>query len=371
MWGANSDELLRIAGLLDEQSSRLESTQNALTGKLRSAPWQGPSADRYRGRWEGADRRQLKAAAGFLRSAAEELRRHAAEQAQASGAGGTGVGISVRAPNGATSPLAAGQRASASEYVEYMTGLQPGEIALRQVSVDPPRYVLMLRGLDVKSLDPAANNSWTSTLAEYMGIDSPYQVRIRELLASVPDDAAIAVIGHSQGGLAAMELAERDSRVQSLLIMGSPIDGKTMPPHVKNALFLEASRDPVPRLDSADPLDGNPNWAEQVIRSTPVVGDAIMWGMEQVAKKDEGLDPMGPGSAPKVLFDDPSASQVGFGPHHMGSYVRALQGLEDHDPSGSEVQYRGRIESAKSSLVLVDHYYGGGPDAKPVQVNSE
>ncbi len=69
---------------LDGQADEIDRAQQALTGRLRSAPWQGPGADRYRQRWESADRRQVIAAAGFLRDSARELRVNAAQQQEAS-----------------------------------------------------------------------------------------------------------------------------------------------------------------------------------------------------------------------------------------------------------------------------------------------
>lgn len=95
MWGANADELLRVAARLEEQSRRIDAAERMLTNRLRSAPWEGPASDRYRSRWEGADRKQLRDASGFLRDAAVELRRNAAQQSEASASRGDGASANV------------------------------------------------------------------------------------------------------------------------------------------------------------------------------------------------------------------------------------------------------------------------------------
>ena len=60
-------------------------------------PWPGPDADRFRQEWESRHSRALRQAAAFLAAAAEELLRNAAEQEQASQAGGANQAGGARA----------------------------------------------------------------------------------------------------------------------------------------------------------------------------------------------------------------------------------------------------------------------------------
>jgi pimeloyl-ACP methyl ester carboxylesterase len=402
MWGADSEELLRAVLRLEQQASTIELAERALTRRLRAAPWQGAAAERYRQRWEGFDRRQLAAAARCLRDAATDLRGHAAEQRQASqsGAGLSGGRVALPA-------LGKGGTAGASDYLEEMTRLGPGQIGIRKVSDDPPRYVLMLRGLDISSLNPEDSNSWQSTLSEYRGVDSPYQTAIRRLLEErgVPADAEIAVMGHSQGGLAAMEFAAADSRVKQLVIMGSPVDAKTLPDHVRFADFIEADLDPVPRLDRADPIDrgwgsaffgavggvvggaygvvagsvvggaiGGPvgavtGGASGLVAGSAVGSEAAMRSVEQAAKWQEDVQPHGPGGGSKVLFSDPAAGDGVFDPHDMKSYLRAVRALEDDTQNASEIDFHGRADGVRSGLHIFNQSYGGGSSAGDVFVS--
>lgn len=59
--------------------------------------WPGPDADRFRQEWESGHSRALRQAAAFLAAAAEELLRNAAEQEQASQAGGANQAGGARA----------------------------------------------------------------------------------------------------------------------------------------------------------------------------------------------------------------------------------------------------------------------------------
>ena len=74
---------------------------SSLGAGVAQAPWPGPDAERFRHDWQSSHSRALRQAADFLAAAAEELLRNAAEQEQASQAGGAGaagtaaVGISV------------------------------------------------------------------------------------------------------------------------------------------------------------------------------------------------------------------------------------------------------------------------------------
>ncbi len=96
MWGADAGQLLALAARLDRQADEIDRAQRALTGRLRSAPWQGPGADRYRQRWESARPAAGDRGGRVPADSARELRTNAAQQQEASGQGGATGGIGTR-----------------------------------------------------------------------------------------------------------------------------------------------------------------------------------------------------------------------------------------------------------------------------------
>lgn len=90
--GADSGELRDLAKMMQRSADRLDGdVVTAIASNLRSNPWSGPDAVRFRGTWSRDSVRRLNAVAQALREAAGTLERNAAEQDEAS-AGSGGVG---------------------------------------------------------------------------------------------------------------------------------------------------------------------------------------------------------------------------------------------------------------------------------------
>ena len=91
MIGADPDALERLAGDFDRGAGSLESIVLRVRTSVHANPWAGARATRFRTDWDQRHGPQLKRTATTLRTAATQLRRQAAEQRQASSAGGGSI----------------------------------------------------------------------------------------------------------------------------------------------------------------------------------------------------------------------------------------------------------------------------------------
>lgn len=82
--GADTDQLRQLSSTLTHAADRLESMGSEVSGRLASASWVGPDADRYRSQWHGESLSLVRSVVGALRDASSVIDRNAAEQDQAS-----------------------------------------------------------------------------------------------------------------------------------------------------------------------------------------------------------------------------------------------------------------------------------------------
>lgn len=344
--GADADELDRVATEVAAAGARLTRSRSSLTPSVVSAPWLGVVGDAFRRQFHSEHARALASAASFLEETARELRRQAAEQRRAHGASGGATAWAAAAAGNST----AGEM-STSSYLKELAALKPGEIALRDLG--DGKYVLLLRGMEVRSL---GDNGPVQVGADYAGGLSSYQVRIRALLDSLPDGSEVGVIAHSQGGLAAMEVADHEA-ITHLLVLGSPIDHKSVPPGV-HVLAVENRDDEVPYLDAwplaetAEALSDPRRLAVSVLPLAPLtvpLYDSLVG--------DGG--PSGPAnSAMHVSFTSPPGDDHGV----TASYVPAIEAIEG---SSSAVTFTDDAERqyAAAYLDAFQERYGGGPES--------
>ncbi|MCG7592731.1 hypothetical protein [Mycobacterium sp. PSTR-4-N] len=91
--GADTDQLRQLSRTFAHAADRLDGMCGEVTGRLASASWVGPDADRYRSQWHGESLALMRAVVAALRDAASAIDRNAAEQDQASsGAAGLPTG---------------------------------------------------------------------------------------------------------------------------------------------------------------------------------------------------------------------------------------------------------------------------------------
>ncbi|GAC1332307.1 MAG: hypothetical protein NVSMB13_20920 [Mycobacteriales bacterium] len=134
-------------------------------------------------------------------------------------------------------------------------------ITLTRLGGEPPHYRLELPGM--ARLGPGGDPmTLPGAVAAELGRSSAYSRAVQAAveLADVPVGAQLLLVGHSEGGIAAMNLAAdpsfNGSRVQvtHVVAAGSPIDGKRLPAgSATSVLSLQNVNDAVPALDGMAP----------------------------------------------------------------------------------------------------------------------
>ncbi len=82
--GQIPEEVDELAGLLERKASEIETTVSEISSKLGSTTWRGNDRERFEGTWQGTIAANLRSAANQLTDAAQDARRNAAEQRNAS-----------------------------------------------------------------------------------------------------------------------------------------------------------------------------------------------------------------------------------------------------------------------------------------------
>lgn len=132
-----------------------------------------------------------------------------------------------------------------------------GELAVGEVEVAPVlgadgvvRYVVLIRGIE-PSLNPTLNTPWQAVKSSRGSADS-HSRAVAEALrrAGVPAGSELMLVGHSQGGITAMNVAAAGRyRVTHVVTAGSPIANKRPAARI---LAIENRGDLVPDLDAVD-----------------------------------------------------------------------------------------------------------------------
>jgi pimeloyl-ACP methyl ester carboxylesterase len=228
MYGADADELERLAADFRRAADDLDGDGGALTGLLNNISWLGDTAGRFLDNWTGVQLPRIGLSTQFLRDTAALLQHQAAHQRAASDATGASQGGHF-----------SGRSTGRADVIEAFWATGDGqraafdEIEIRQL--DNGRYVVVLPGVvDLTDhLDelPAAFRRGDVTAPFYDGqqpdtsrrmeygiaeatdrsdsFDNPYSSTVVEAMrrAGVPEGADVMLIGHSFGAYTAMELA--------------------------------------------------------------------------------------------------------------------------------------------------------------------
>lgn len=157
----------------------------------------------------------------------------------------------------------------------------------------------------VGNLSSAGGNMSTASKAVQMAMQQ----------AGIPSDAPVMLVGHSQGGMTAANLAadpefRRNFDVTNVITYGSPIDSTRIPGDV-NTLALQHPFDVVPRLDLGNSKPGGP----------------VLVGWESSNR------------ATVVTLPSPAGSGMGdvMGNHDYNAYVASV---EANESSGALAAYR-------------------------------
>jgi hypothetical protein len=106
--GADPEQLRATADRFERAADQLELIDRRTTGRLRTAPWTGPDAERFASRWRSTASPAVRRSAASCRASARELRDQA--RAQVTASDGTPVGAGPPRPGPASTTSVAANR---------------------------------------------------------------------------------------------------------------------------------------------------------------------------------------------------------------------------------------------------------------------
>lgn len=237
--GADADQLRTAATQFSKGASALESSAKTLHSLIgTTTQWRGPDADRFRSQWSSTSARTITAAVNALREAADILRRNATEQEKASAASGGSLGGAS-----ASQPIAAVNAPAGLnglwDELHHVPAHSAGYRVQEVIGTDHvTRYVVYIVGTN--SAD--GQNIWSNIAA---GAGVPDDKQLAALRNIIPNGAEVMLVGHSQGGMDAQNIAMQQNNgftVTQVVTFGSPVrDDLNVP-----AIHLQADGDHIP-----------------------------------------------------------------------------------------------------------------------------
>ncbi|MFE2547937.1 hypothetical protein ACFXGI_05230 [Streptomyces sp. NPDC059355] len=178
-------------------------------------------------------------------------------------------------PDPILAKVLAGSRNDIVSYVGDIGALgNHGLVLLRRVECadGAVRYVLLLPGTSFGLLSNSTPQDLVGAFDGLLRTDTTYTRAAKKLLrrAGVPTGSELMIVGHSLGGMTAMNLASDVEvcaayRVTHVIAIGSPIDGKRPADHTTRVISLVNKHDVIPGLDGrgpASPHDLPESWVE-------------------------------------------------------------------------------------------------------------
>ncbi|WP_327250747.1 lipase family protein [Streptomyces sp. NBC_01244] len=167
---------------------------------------------------------------------------------------------------------------SGNDIVSYVNDIgalgNHGLVLLRRVECadGAVRHVLLLPGTSFALLSNSTPQDLVGAFDGLLRTDTTYTRAARKLLvrAGVPAGSELMIVGHSLGGMTAMNLAadvEFSSRYRltHVIAVGSPIDGKRPADHTTQVISLVNNHDVIPMIDGRGPASPNDiptSWVE-------------------------------------------------------------------------------------------------------------
>jgi hypothetical protein len=236
--GADVAQLRAVAAQFTQGATALESSAKALHSLIGGVGlWRGPDADRFRSEWTSVSARSITAAVGSLRTAADQLRRNADQQDQASAAsGGYGGGLMCRAQPPQDAPVGLnGLWNELKGIPQHSSGYRVQEVIGND---GVARYIVYITGTD-----SADGQTVLSNIPAAEGI--PDGKQLAELKTMIPERSEVMLVGYSQGGMDAQNIAmqhDNGFNVTQVVTYGSPVREDLDVP----AIHLQGNGDPIP-----------------------------------------------------------------------------------------------------------------------------
>lgn len=239
--GADPDQLRATARQFQEAADRLQIAVRSLTAITGNAAiWRGADADRFRSEWNSQSVRALNSAIQALQQGADALRHNAEEQHSASRADGP----TNSAPGAGASTAGANQGSAAQTATDLWKEVRdvPRDgYRVQEVRGDDgtTRYIVYIGGTTGELA--AEGQSKLATIPAARGQLDENQ--IAKLKGLIPKDAEVMLVGYSQGGMDAQNIAKSGQlNVKQIVTFGSPSRDDLGVP----ALHLRETHDVVP-----------------------------------------------------------------------------------------------------------------------------
>ncbi|MEU3312246.1 hypothetical protein ABZ743_06255 [Streptomyces sp. NPDC006662] len=159
---------------------------------------------------------------------------------------------------------------SSNDIVSYVNDIgalgNHGLVLLRRIvcADGAERHVLLLPGTSFGLLSNSTPQDLVGAFDGLLRTDTTYTRAAKKLLvrAGVPVGSEVMFVGHSLGGLTAMNLAmdvevASTYRITHVVTLGSPIDGKRPADHTTQVISLVNQHDVIPTLDGRGPASPN------------------------------------------------------------------------------------------------------------------
>lgn len=187
-----------------------------------------------------------------------------------------GPGRAERAePDPILAKVLGGSRNDIVSYINDIGALgNHGLVLLRRIACadGAQRHVLLLPGTSFALLSNSTPQDLVGAFDGCLRTDTTYTRAAKKLLhrAGVPAGSELMLVGHSLGGLTAMNLAAdadvaSEYRITHVVTLGSPIDNKRPADHTTRVVSLVNKHDVIPMLDGrgpASPHDVPDGWVE-------------------------------------------------------------------------------------------------------------
>lgn len=249
--GADPGQLRTTASQFIQAADRLQSSMKGLNGFVSNAAiWRGPDSERFRSEWNGQSVFALNAAISALRSGADVLRRNADEQEDASRADGAGSAGGRSDTDAACYPQSpSGLNEMWKQLEDTPNGWDPfgpdmSGYRVQKVMVDgEEKYIVYIGGTVL-----AGSQNWGANVTAISGGLDDAQVKALQRL--IPADAEVMLVGYSQGGLDAQNIAASGKfDVQQIVTFGSPVRNDLNIP----AVHLQYGQDIVTSASAVNP----------------------------------------------------------------------------------------------------------------------